>query len=95
MRDMRDSVHGLRWTSSATGITIKAQNARVQWKGYDLFLRIDTPGHVDFGYERSAAASQPARAWILVVDASQGIEAQTLANCYQAIEHDLAVRGLP
>src|SRR5581483_161536 len=71
------------------GITIKAQNARVQWKGHDLFL-IDTPGHVDFGYEvsRSLAACEGV---ILVVDASQGIEAQTLANCYQAIEHDLAI----
>ena len=71
------------------GITIKAQNVRVPWKGHTLHL-IDTPGHVDFGYEvsRSLAACEGA---VLLVDASQGIQAQTLANCYQAIEHDLEV----
>ena len=71
------------------GITIKAQNVRVHWKGHDIFL-IDTPGHVDFGYEvsRSLAACEGV---VLVVDASQGIEAQTLANCYLALEHDLAI----
>ncbi len=71
------------------GITIKAQNVRVSWKGHTLHL-IDTPGHVDFGYEvsRSLAACEGA---VLLVDASQGIQAQTLANCYQALEHDLEI----
>jgi GTP-binding protein LepA len=71
------------------GITIKAQNVRLNWKEHVLHL-IDTPGHVDFGYEvsRSLAACEGV---ILLVDASQGIEAQTLANCYLAVEHDLAI----
>jgi GTP-binding protein LepA len=71
------------------GITIKAQNVRVSWKGHTLHL-IDTPGHVDFGYEvsRSLAACEGA---VLLVDASQGIQAQTLANCYQAVENDLEI----
>jgi GTP-binding protein LepA len=68
------------------GITIKAQTVRLQWKGYELNL-MDTPGHVDFAYEvsRSLAACEGA---LLVVDAAQGVEAQTLANVYQSIEHD-------
>ena len=71
------------------GITIKAQNVRVVHDGHILHL-IDTPGHVDFGYEvsRSLAACEGA---VLLVDASQGIQAQTLANCYQAIENDLEI----
>ena len=71
------------------GITIKAQNVRVRFKDHVLHL-IDTPGHVDFGYEvsRSLAACEGA---VLLVDASQGIQAQTLAKCYQAIEHDLEI----
>ena len=71
------------------GITIKAQNVRVAFEGHILQL-IDTPGHVDFGYEvsRSLAACEGA---ILLVDASQGIQAQTLANCYQALEHNLEI----
>src|SRR5690242_9558082 len=71
------------------GITIKAQNVRVGWNGYTLHL-IDTPGHVDFGYEvsRSLAACEGV---VLLVDAAQGIEAQTLANCYLALEHDLEI----
>ena len=71
------------------GITIKAQNVRVPWRNHTLHL-IDTPGHVDFGYEvsRSLAACEGA---VLLVDASQGIQAQTLANCYQALENDLEI----
>ena len=68
------------------GITIKAQTVRLDHKGYVLNL-MDTPGHVDFAYEvsRSLAACEGA---LLVVDAAQGVEAQTLANVYQSIEHD-------
>jgi len=71
------------------GITIKAQNVRVPWAEHTLHL-IDTPGHVDFGYEvsRSLAACEGA---VLLVDASQGIQAQTLANCYQALDNDLEI----
>lgn len=68
------------------GITIKAQTVRLEWQGYELNL-MDTPGHVDFAYEvsRSLSACEGA---LLVVDAAQGVEAQTLANVYQSIEHD-------
>ncbi len=71
------------------GITIKLQSVRLEWKGHIINL-IDTPGHVDFGYEvsRSLAACEGV---ILVVDAAQGIEAQTLANMYLALENDLEV----
>jgi len=71
------------------GITIKLTPVHMKYQGYELNL-IDTPGHVDFSYEvsRSLAAVEGA---ILLVDATQGIQAQTLANLYLAIEQDLAI----
>jgi GTP-binding protein LepA len=88
-RDMRAQYLDTMDIERERGITIKAQNVRLL-HGDHVVQIIDTPGHVDFGYEvsRSLAACEGV---ILLVDASQGIEAQTLANCYQALEHDLTI----
>jgi GTP-binding protein LepA len=88
-RDMRDQYLDSMDIERERGITIKAQNVRVSWKGYTVHL-IDTPGHVDFSYEvsRSLAACEGV---VLLVDAAQGIEAQTLAHAYLALEHDLEI----
>ena len=92
-RQMRDQYLDRMDIERERGITIKAQNVRLPWKrgddNYTLHL-IDTPGHVDFTYEvsRSLAACEGA---VLLVDAAQGIEAQTLANLYLALENDLHV----
>ena len=88
-REMKSQLLDSMELEQEKGITIKLAPVTMQWKGYTLNL-IDTPGHVDFSYEVSRSL-QAVETAVLVVDATQGIQAQTLANVYLALEQDLTI----
>ena len=88
-REMKDQLLDSMELEREKGITIKLAPVTMQWKGYTLNL-IDTPGHVDFSYEVSRSL-QAVETAVLVVDATQGIQAQTLSNVYLALEQDLKI----
>ena len=88
-REMKEQLLDSMELEREKGITIKLTPVTMNWKGYILNL-IDTPGHVDFSYEVSRSL-QAVETAVLVVDATQGIQAQTLANVYLALEQDLTI----